>query len=65
MDILLDCKCNQRYLKGTGMIVNRVRFFVAMIVVGMIGMICEMYNEIQAVPYEQRMQQRMLENKQE
>tara|TARA_Y100000401_G_scaffold77234_1_gene62906 strand:+ start:737 stop:880 length:144 start_codon:yes stop_codon:yes gene_type:complete len=47
------------------MIVNPARFFVVMIIVGMIGMTCEMYNEIQAVPYEQRMQQRMLENKQE
>ena len=65
MDILLDCKCNQRYLKGTGMIVNRVRFFVAMIVVGMIGMICETWNESRVALHEQRMQQRMLENKQE
>ena len=43
------------------MIVNPARFFVVMIVVAIIGMTCEMYNEIQAVPYEQRMQQRALE----
>tara|TARA_R110002020_G_scaffold120789_1_gene275107 strand:+ start:285 stop:422 length:138 start_codon:yes stop_codon:yes gene_type:complete len=40
------------------MIVNPSRFFVVMILVGLIGMTCEMYNEIQSVPYEQRMLER-------
>ena len=36
------------------MIVNPARFFVAMIVVAIIGMTCEMYNESRVAPHEKR-----------
>jgi len=45
------------------MIVNPSRFFVVIILVGLIGMTCEMYQEIQSVPYEQRMLERSKDNK--
>ena len=34
------------------MIVNPARFFIVMIVVGMIGMTCDMYNESREALYE-------------
>ncbi len=51
---MIEYKCNQRSLKGTGMIVNPARFFVVMIVVGMIGMTCEMWNESRVALHEKR-----------
>ena len=37
------------------MIVNPVRFFIALIIFGAIGMCWDMIQETQAIPYEQRM----------
>jgi len=53
---VIEYKCNQCSLKGTGMIVNPARFFIVMIVVGMIGMTCDMYNESREALYEKRVQ---------
>mgnify|MGYP003655486134 CR=1 FL=1 len=52
---MIEYKCNQNSLRGINMIVNPVRFFIALIIFGWIGMCWDMIQETQAIPYEQRM----------